>query len=77
MKTSKKTNFNLLYFWIAENGGSEAKKRICKEARISLNTLYRILEGSPSKPDTRYLIHKLTGVKLCDEDDFPERQEAS
>jgi hypothetical protein len=73
-----KTNI-ALHIYIAENGGHEARVNICKEAKISLSTLKSVLDGHIPRFEARYRIYKLTGIKLCAEDDFPElpRQNAS
>lgn len=63
-------NVTILHIWLTENGNS-SRELLCKNVGISLATLQRILSGS-TKPrfSTRYKIYKLTGVSLCDEDNF-------
>ena len=66
-----------LYIWVAENGDHKAREIICESAHITTTTLHRILKGHTPKFEIRYRIYKLTGIKLCEDDDFPERLEAS
>lgn len=72
MKKLVKTNSTALHIWITENGGPAARKLICDKAGINISTLSRILAGHMPKFEARYLIYKLTSIKLRDEDDFPE-----
>lgn len=77
---SKTTKINTMYLHvhIMENGNRSEKLRICKLGGFSEATLNKALRGDtiPDKP-VRYGIYKATGIKLCEDDDFPERQEAS
>lgn len=73
MKATK-TNSTALHIWIAENGDRAAKEQICKEAKVNLSTLSRILGGHMPRFEIRYRIYKLTGIKLNDGDDFPPLQ---
>lgn len=77
MKT--KNNHTLLFIHIAENGDRREKDRICQDAKISMSTLAKILKGHTPKPEIRYRIYKTTGIKLDDDDNFPEalKQDAS
>lgn len=77
MKT--KNNHTLLFIHIAENGDRKEKDRICQAAKISMSTLAKILKGHTPKPEIRYRIYKITGIKLDENDDFPEfvKQNAS
>ena len=77
MKTKPKTNSMALCIWVAEHGDSKARAIIKKEACVCEATISKILNGHMPRPGIRYRIYKLTGVKLCGDDDFPERQEAS
>jgi predicted transcriptional regulator len=78
MKATNKTNSTALHIWIAENGDHAARELICKEAVITTSTLCRILKGAMPRFENRYRIYKLTGIKLNDDDQFPEqRQNAS
>lgn len=70
-----KYNITPLQIWIAENGETQAKDLICKEAGITRTTLSRILNGSTTRFGVRYRIYKLTGIKLSNEDDFPPLSE--
>lgn len=77
MSTKQKTNSIALHIWIAENGDHEAREKVCEAAHMTTATLCRILKGHMPRFEIRYRIFKLTGIKLCEDDDFPERQEAS
>jgi transcriptional regulator with XRE-family HTH domain len=72
MKT--KHTHTLLFIHIAENGDRKEKERICSEAKISMSTLAKILRGHMPRPEIRYRIFKLTGIKLDESDDFPDLQ---
>lgn len=75
MKTNK-TNSTALHIWIAENGDVAAKEAICKAAQITQSTLSRVLsKGRMPRFEARYRIFKLTGIKLCDSDEFPEQKQ--
>lgn len=69
MKTNNTTS---LFVHIAENGDREEKERICKLASVSETTLNKILRGHMPRPCVRYRIYKVTGIKLNEEDNFPE-----
>lgn len=69
-----KTNSIALHIWIAENGDSKAREEICKEAMITTATLCRIIKGHMPRFEIRYRIYKTTGIKLNEEDQFPELQ---
>lgn len=74
METNK-PNILPLIFWLAENGDSKARAKLCHEAELSPSTLNSILnKGHMPKLSIRYRIFKLTGIKLNDEDQFPELQ---
>ena len=77
MDNKSKTNSTALHILIAENGDNKARELICDSAHMTTATLCRILKGHMPKFEIRWRVYKLTGVKLCEEDDFPERQEAS
>jgi hypothetical protein len=80
MKPKQKTNSMALHIWIAENGGPCAREAIYKNTPISQSILSRVLtNGHLPKFEARYMLYKLTGIKLSDEDHFPElqRQDAS
>ena len=68
----KPTNSTALYIWIAENGDTVARDKIKAEAKLCSATLSRILGGHNPRFETRYRIYKLTGIKLLEDDDFPE-----
>ena len=71
-------NITKLRIWIAENGDQEAREAIYKAGPISQGSLSRVLKkGQIPRWEVRYRIYKLTGIKLCEDDEFPERQEAS
>ena len=70
--STQKTNSTALHIWIAENGDHKARELVCKEALITSATLCRVLKGHMPKFEIRYRVYKLTGIKLSDEDDFPE-----
>jgi hypothetical protein len=70
----QQTNSFSLLVWIAEHGDREARKLICETAKIHDKTLWRILQGDMPRIMTRYHIYKLTGIKLNDQDEFPELQ---
>ena len=63
-----------LHIWIAENGDQEARKVILNNAKFCNATLSRILGGHMPRLEIRYRIYKLTGIKLNEDDAFPERQ---
>lgn len=68
----KLNNSTALYIWIAENGDTAAREIIKREAKLCSATLSRILNGHMPRFETRYRIYKLTGIKLNEEDNFPE-----
>jgi hypothetical protein len=67
-----KTNSMALHIWIAENGDQEARKFILSQAKFCNATLSRILGGHMPRFEIRYRIFKATGVKLNEEDQFPD-----
>lgn len=73
MSSNNKINATHLNIHIAENGKRTEKKRICKLGGFSETTLNNVLRGH--KPDfaVRYGIFKATGIKLSEEDDFPQQ----
>lgn len=73
MKTKPtKTNAMALHIWIAENGDQEARKVILTKAKFCNATLSRILGGHMPRFEIRYRIFRATGIKLNEEDNFPE-----
>jgi transcriptional regulator with XRE-family HTH domain len=75
METNK-TNILPLVIWLAENGDSKARTKLCHEAGLSASTLSNILNrGRMPKFSIRYRIYKLTGIKLNDLDEFPEQKQ--
>lgn len=73
MSNNTKINTAPLHVYIMENGNRSEKLRICKVGGLSEATLNKLLRGDhiPEKP-VRYGIYKATGIKLMDEDDFPD-----
>lgn len=75
----KTTNALALHVHIAENGDHKEKERIIQVAAISETTLNKILRGGHvPRFGIRYRIYKATGIKLLEEDEFPDlKQNAS
>ena len=68
-------NITKLRVWIAENGDQKAREAIYKAGPISQATLSRVLtKGQVPRWEVRYRIYKLTGIKISDGDEFPERE---
>lgn len=77
MKSKPLTHSLELHIWIAENGDTKARALLCKEALMNTSTLCRILKGNMPRFETRYRIYKITGIKLNEEDNFPEMKAQS
>lgn len=70
----KTNNAITLHIHIAENGDRAEKERICKAALLSETTLNKILRGHMPRFEVRYRIFKATGIKLNEQDEFPDIQ---
>jgi transcriptional regulator with XRE-family HTH domain len=65
MKTKNKVNSILLKIWIAENGDSKARNRLCLEADVSPSTLNKVLNhGHVPSFGSAYRLCKFTGITI-------------